>query len=232
MLPSVMETARQHGLQMDARCSSRSAKEVRFKCPFCETDANKRGKYYLSLNMADNLFKCWACGEGGGVLKFIALLEHKPIEEVKQSLWGSKRSPRRSLHPAEKLTPQQLKAMGFVGYSFGKMKQSDPDYQRTLNWIWQEWQSYSIHLKRLAYIGVLCLTTTEAISANYRRYSEQLSIPNEDLIMELTTIKFSRRKPEWATSAEEFVAATQETEKPIRPDPSVVDRDKREKISC
>lgn len=192
MLPSVLEIARQHGLQMNARCSSHSAKEVRFKCPFCEADVNKEGKYYLSLNTADNLFKCWSCGEGGGVLKFIALLEGKSIEEVKAKLWGSERSPRRNLHPAEKLTSQQLKAMGFVGYSFGKMIQRDPAYyQRTLNWIWQEWQSYTIHLKRLSYMGTLCLTTTEAISSNYRRYSEQLSIPKEDLILELTSIKFS-----------------------------------------
>lgn len=221
MLPSVLEIARQHGLQMNARCSSHSAKEVRFKCPFCEADVNKEGKYYLSLNTANNLFKCWACGEAGGVLKFIALLEDKSIEEVKQKLWGAKRAPRRSLHPAEKLTPQQMRAMGFVGYSLGKQRKDDrAAYQRTLNWVWHEWQLYSIQLKRLAYVGLLCLKTTEGIHSNCQRYAQQLGLSTKDLLFELTTVKFSRRKPEWAESAEWFVSEAKKSEKLVSPDHS------------
>ena len=90
MLPPIIEVAIEHELQTNERCSSRSSKEVRFKCPFCEADANKEGKFYLSLNVADNLFKCWACGESGGVLKFIAILENISIEDVKRKLWGHK----------------------------------------------------------------------------------------------------------------------------------------------
>ena len=207
MLPSVLEIARQHGLQMNTRTSSRSAKEVRFKCSFCEADANKEGKYYLSLNTTDNLFKCWSCGEGGGVLKFIALLENTSIEEVKRKLWGDKKSPYKPLHPAERLTPSQLKAMGFIGCSnWGKLKKENPtNHVRTLNWVWQEWVLYTTRLKRLAYIGLVSLTNTKEITALCQRYAEQLGTSSEDLLFELTTIKFSRIKPEWAKSAEWFV---------------------------
>lgn len=227
MLPSILEIARHHGLQMDAHCSSRSAKEVRFKCPFCEADTNKKEKYYLSLNLDNNLFKCWSCCEAGGVLKFIALLEHKSIEEVKLELWGSERSPRR-LHPAEKLTPQQIKAMGFVCYSWGKQKRDDPaGYKRTLNWVWQEWQQYSIQLKRLAYIGLLCLKTTEEIHSKCKLYAEQLGMSTENLLFELTTIKFSRRKPEWAKSAEWFVEEAKKAETKVIPDRETAGSEKR-----
>lgn len=206
MLPSVLETARQHGLQMNDRCSSRSAKELRLKCPFCEADANKEGEYYLSLNTSDNVFKCWACGESGGVLKFIALLDHQSIEEVKRNLWGSKRSPQNPLHPAEKLRPEQLRAMGFVGCNWGKLKQGDQAYyQQTLNWVWKEWLARAAVLKKLAYIGLLALRETEEIKGYSQKYAEQLGTSAGDLLLELTTVKFSRRKPEWAKSAEWFV---------------------------
>lgn len=218
MLPSILEIAQQHGLQMNARCSSQNAKEIRFKCPFCEADANKKGKYYLSLNTSDNLFKCWACGESGGVLKFVAMLEDKSIEEVKRDLWGSRRSPR-MLHPAEKLTPQQLRDMGFVGYSLGKQKNRDPEgYKRTLDWIWSEWQIYSLRLKRLAYIGLLCSSTTEEIHDSCKAYANQLSISTADLLLELTQIKFSHQKPEWAQSAEWFVQEAKKSERKLSPD--------------
>jgi len=213
MLPKIMEVAVQHGLAINARSKG---KEIRAKCPFCEADANNREKYYLSLNTADNLFKCWVCQESGGVLKFIALLEHKSIEEVKKDLWGSQRSPR-NLHPAEKLTPQQLKAMGFVGNGWGKRKQEDPEsYKRTLNWVWQEWQLYTIQLKRRAYIGLLCLKTTEEIHSNCKLYADQLAVSTEDLLLELTHVKFSQRKPDWAKSAEKFVEEAKKSEKNVR----------------
>ncbi len=207
MLPSILEIARQQGLQMNAHCSSNSAKEMRFKCPFCEADANKNGKYYLSLNTTENLFKCWSCGEAGGVLKFMALLENTSVEEVKRKLWGDKKSPHKPLHPAERLIPAQLKAMGFIGCnSWGRLKKENPSYhERTLNWVWHEWQLYAIQLKRLAYMGLLCLTTTEEIHANCKLYAEQLALQTEDLLLELTRIKFSHRKPEWAKRAEWFV---------------------------
>lgn len=233
MLPSILETAKQHGLEMNARCISRSAKEVRFKCPFCEADANKKDKYYLSLNTADNLFKCWACGESGGVLKFIALLDQTSIELVKRKLWGDNKSPHKPLHPAEKLTPAQLKALGFNGCNWGKLKQKELEYfKRTLNYVWQEWLAHVTRLKRLAYMGILCLKTTEGIQSNCRLYAEQLGISTEDLLFELTTVKFSRRKPEWAKSAEWFVEESKKTINHVIPDRATAGRVKRSSCKC
>jgi hypothetical protein len=216
MLPSILEVAQQHGLQMNVR-SSQSAKEIRFKCPFCGADAHKKDKFYLSLNLNKNLFKCWSCGEGGGVLTFIALLDDKSIEEVKNELWGSNQSPR-ELHPAETLKPQQIRAMGFIGY-YGKEKYKNPDYyKRTLDWIWKEWQMYSMRLKRLAYIGIVEATTTEEIHDSCKAYAEQLGVSTADLLLELTQLKFSHNKPEWAKSAEWFVAEAKKSEQKISPD--------------
>lgn len=215
MLPSILEIAQQHGLQINDRYSSHSAKEIRGKCPFCGADANKNGKFYLSLNTINNLFKCWACGESGGVLKFIALLEEKSIEEVKRDLWGSNRSPRK-LHPAEKLTPLQLRAMGFVGFNWGKQRKENPEaYKRTLNWIWSEWQIYSKNLKRMAYMGLLCAVTAEEIRSHCKSYAEQLGVPMEDLLLELTDIKFSHCKPDWAKSAEWFIEEARRSQKQV-----------------
>jgi len=67
MLPSISEVAIQHGLQMNDR-TSKSVKDLRFKCPFCQADDKRTDKYYLSLNTNDNVFPCWSCHEHGGVL--------------------------------------------------------------------------------------------------------------------------------------------------------------------
>jgi len=222
MLPSVLEVARQHGLQMNAHCSSHREKEVRFKCPFCEADAEKNGKYYLSLNTSKNLFKCWACGEAGGALKFIALLENKSVEEVKRDLWGSKRSPQKPLHPAEKLRPDQLRAMGFVGFNWGKLKQGDQAYyQRTLNLVWQEWLAHVAILKKLAYVVLLTMRESGEIKRYSQKYAVQLGTSAGDLLLELTSVKFARTKPEWAKSAEWFVKEAKKSEKLVSPDQSM-----------
>ena len=209
MLPSILEVATQHGLRINGR-SSQSKKDLRCKCPFCQTDAQQKDKFYLSLNVTDNVFKCWACGESGGVLKLIALLEKRSVEEVKRSLWGDTKSSRKPLHPAERLTPSQLKMLGFITSNWGELKQRDPaGYKNTLDWIWREWLAQVNQLKRSAYIGLLTLTDSVEIQAHCQKYADQIGIQTEALLYELTRIKFSHRKPEWANTAEQFVAEAQ-----------------------
>ncbi|KLU62334.1 hypothetical protein CEB3_c13780 [Peptococcaceae bacterium CEB3] len=203
MLPSILDIARQHALQMSER-STHSEKDVRFKCPWCQADDQRAGKYYLSLNVKDNVFQCWACGKSGGVLQFIAELEHTSVEQVKRRLWGKVKAP--LLHPAERLTPNQLRAIGIVGQLGFIKKNSDPlYYQRTLNWIWQEWQTYVKKRKELAYIGILTLNDSEKIRQTCQKYAKEIGAKSGEFLRELVMVKFSKRKPDWAKAAEEFV---------------------------
>ncbi|WP_018213658.1 hypothetical protein [Desulfitobacterium hafniense] len=202
MLPSIMEVAMQHGLKLNER-STRSVKDVRFKCPFCQVTEHPKykDKYYLSLNTSDNVFQCWSCGESGGVLKFIALLENKSVEEVKQELFheGNNRVQRK-LHPAEKLTPRQLKAAGFLLKNWGKLSPKEKD------WIWSEWQLYVEQEKRLGYMFFLEAKTSEEIFAVIYEYACKLSVNPEDLLIEFSQAKFAdKKKPRWAESAEEWI---------------------------
>lgn len=231
MLPAIMEVAMQHGLEMNVS-SSHSLKDARFKCPFCRADAGRKDKFYLSLNVRDNVFRCWACDESGGVLKFIALLEHDSIEGVKRKLWGNPKIPRKPLHPAERLTPAQLKAIGFRGSAWGKLKQGDAAYyQRTLNWVWQEWQVHVRDVKRHAYRRFLLALTSEEITAATRDCASEIGATPEQVLLEFTKAKFSRVKPQWAKSAEEWIALADSQETTISPERKPTGRDRRENIS-
>ncbi|SHN86433.1 hypothetical protein [Desulfitobacterium chlororespirans] len=208
MLPSIMEVALQHELksaELDDRSKrkKRSVKDVRFKCPFCKaTDHPKfKDKYYLSLNTEDNVFQCWFCGESGGVLKFIALLENKSIEEVKQELFhkGNNRVQRK-LHPAEKLTPSQLQSMGFLTKNWKKPSPRD------LDWIWSEWLLCVEQEKRMGYMFFLEANTSEQILVVIHEYACKLSVNPEDLLIEFSQAKFAnKKKPKWAELAEEWL---------------------------
>lgn len=215
MLPSILGVATQHGLKMNER-TSKSTKDVRFKCPFCQANDQRNDKFYLSLNTRDNVFKCWACGESGGVLQFMALLENISIEEVKRRLWGSQKAPRR-LHPAEKLTPAQLRAIGFVGPGWAKLKKQDYTYyRRALQLVWREWQQHVWQVKRLAYMRFLEADTSEQISAICRDCAREIGETPENLLLEFTSAKFAgNKKPDWAKSAEDFITSAG---KPVSPD--------------
>lgn len=202
MLPSIIEVAIQHGLKMNER-STRSVKDVRFKCPFCQKieKPEHKDKYYLSLNTKDNVFQCWSCGESGGVLKFVALLENKSIEEVKQELFhkGNNRVQRK-LHPAEKLTPRQLQSIGFLTKNWKRPSLRD------LEWIWSEWLLYVEQEKRIGYMFFLEAKTSEQILAVIHEYACKIGVNPEDLLIEFSQAKFAdKKKPKWAESAEEWI---------------------------
>lgn len=86
MLPEILEVAKKHKLIINPRTLHNE--EVLCKCPFCQEDSKpgKNRKYYLSLNAQSQVFKCWFCGESGGVLRFIALLEGVPEERCAQNI--------------------------------------------------------------------------------------------------------------------------------------------------
>jgi hypothetical protein len=198
---------------MNAR-SSRSVKDTRYKCPFCKADQGKRDKYYLSLNTKDEVFKCWVCGESGGVLKFMALLQNTSIEEVKRQLRGPSNTERK-LHPAEKLTPAQLKDMGMIGPSWYQLRQRDYSYyRRVLDWTWEVWQEHVVEQKRDAYIFFCLAESSQGKVQVCQEAAKSLFLSATDLIIEFAAYAVgSKKKPEWATSAERFISSLKPSQK-------------------
>lgn len=104
MLPNILDIANQHAIILDSRTLKKN--EVRAKCPFCLEDSNKPKKHYLSLNVVDNVYKCWHCNSRGGVLDFESRLSGESYELVKAKYvqGRGRKSP--------SLTTRQLEALG------------------------------------------------------------------------------------------------------------------------
>lgn len=149
ILPNVLEVASRNHLEADSKTLDK--KEVRFKCPFCLADSNRKGKYYLSLNEDKNVFKCWYCKESGGVLRFISLLEEKSeqdlIEEIRQKNGSSYKK-----HPAERLTRHQLELIGYPKIDWVANRNFDYQlYKSYRERVWKDWKAYVARQKELAY---------------------------------------------------------------------------------
>lgn len=149
ILPNVLEVASRNHLEADSKTLGK--KEVRFKCPFCLADSNRKGKYYLSLNQDKNVFKCWYCKESGGVLRFISLLEEKSeqdlIEEIRQKNGSSYKK-----HPAERLTRHQLELIGYPKIDWVANRNFDYQlYKSYRERVWKDWKAYVARQKELAY---------------------------------------------------------------------------------
>jgi len=165
ILPNILDVANQHHLEVDRKTIGR--KETRFKCPFCFADANRRGKYYLSINEHKNIFKCWHCQESGGVLKLISFLENKPESEMIEQLRKSNGSNYEK-HPAEKLTRSQLKWIGYEKIDWIKNRQYDVGlYKHFREHVYRKWLNFVAFKQDSAYqqlyIGLLTGTFQQAV---------------------------------------------------------------------
>lgn len=133
MLPNILDIAEENGLIFNTR--SLNKKEVFCKCPFCLEDASKADKHYLSLNTSDNVYRCWFCGDKGGVLQFEAKLTGLSYEMIKEKRLGKLRKP---LHAAERLSPHQLSSIGWR-----EVKQNDKSaFQKSREQVLKDWQEY------------------------------------------------------------------------------------------
>lgn len=135
MLPSILHIAERYKLISDPKTYGH--KESRFKCPFCEQDSipGNEKKFYLSLNTDDNVFKCWFCNESGGVLQFESILSNQPYEEIRKKYFGKRR---KNLHPAYKLSPDQLREIGWQD----KKRQSFQEFQTNRDEVIKDWNEY------------------------------------------------------------------------------------------
>lgn len=135
MLPKILDIAEEHGLIFNPRTFSK--KEVLCKCPFCGEDSKpgKEKKYYLSLNTHDQVYRCWYCGEHGGVLQFEAKLTGQTYQEVKDKRLGKLR---KKIHAAERLNPDQLERAGWKD-----VKQKDKTaFKKNRDQVLLDWREY------------------------------------------------------------------------------------------
>jgi len=144
VLPDILAIAEKHQLKMQKR--TRCRKEILFQCPFC---GDKPKRYHLSLNREKKTFRCWLCGESGGVLRFISLLEGLPESEVRARYL----SDDADRHPAERLTRRQWEMLARWLRPRGrripdreklmKLRERNRAYViRTLDGVWGDWLDF------------------------------------------------------------------------------------------
>jgi DNA primase len=111
-------------------------------CPSCGDVGRRRN---LEIN-AQGIFHCWACGAKGGVVAFHAWLSGLSFRDAKQDLYPQSQEKKRFRHPADDLTHEELKEMGFVSRKLSWKAPSaisqdewNKYVKRTKDYIYQEW---------------------------------------------------------------------------------------------
>lgn len=194
MFPDILSVANEHNIVVNER--TRNHKEVLCKCPFCfeDTKPAKKRRFYLSLNTQDQVFKCWFCGESGGVLRFISLLEGVSEEKVR-----ARYRKRKIAHRAERLTRHQL---AFIGHNsktdFAALKKRDRSYwHRTMDWIWNDWQAFKESQLQRAYFYLLLGIRFH----KYEQYIEEIRqierVIEAPLLEEVLNTYSSAKRPAW-----------------------------------
>ncbi|MDX8367678.1 CHC2 zinc finger domain-containing protein [Cytobacillus sp. IB215665] len=199
-LPSILEIADRAGLQCDHR--SRHKTEVMYDCPFCN---HRSGKFKLSLNQRDNVFKCWLCGERGGVLQFESQVFQISYDEVKKKYFKN-----RTYHQAEMLSPKQLKK---INWDDVKRRQRE-EFKRSLDQVLEDWKAHEYNQKVLAYAKILISIHLEGeireqIFVNIYEQGEKEGI--KDLFNIVFNEYFNDQKSDWAEEGTQLARAAWKT---------------------
>ncbi|PIC69242.1 hypothetical protein CSV77_14420 [Sporosarcina sp. P16b] len=135
MLPEILKVAEEYGLTFNPRYHGK--KETLCKCTFCEEDSKpgKGNKFYLSLNIQDQVYKCWYCGVSGGVLDFEAKLSGLAYNKVREKYFGKRKKP---VHPAESLNGRQLRLIGWAEYK----RKDRNDFKKNQESVLRDWKNY------------------------------------------------------------------------------------------
>lgn len=127
--------------QLPLRRTSR-ASEYRSHCPFCHDDARH---WHLYLSASKDAYYCHRCGAHGGVIQFYATLHELSFAQAKERLYPAGKTRKR--HPAESLSPEDLKRLGFLSKPWVRPPHlSEREWQtyrqRCLDWIWSAWKDH------------------------------------------------------------------------------------------
>ncbi|MFD1676085.1 CHC2 zinc finger domain-containing protein [Alicyclobacillus fodiniaquatilis] len=151
MLIGIEEVARRNDFQL---FKTGRPDQWKAHCPDC---GDKGRQYHLYVNTAKDQYHCVKCHASGGVVHFHAWLRKTSFEEAKNDLYPPNESKRRRpLHPAEKLSKEQLNAMGFTLKTPTPIPPKGVDgkrwyarRRRELDWIWSEWLEHLAHEKAM-----------------------------------------------------------------------------------
>lgn len=196
ILPNILDVCQEHGISLIEKKGRIG--EYRANCPFCG-DTKKK----LYLNAEKNTFQCYhgkcvsnSDKQGGGVVKFIALLKNKTknqvLEEIKQQhreeIKGLPKRPKRKKHPAERLNAFQLKEIGHVGPSVHELRrlwlEKNPEYYKNnLDYIWQQWQDHVQYELEQAYKNLIIGIGV----GQYNQTVEEIKQRGEELGVDLLT---------------------------------------------
>lgn len=205
MLPDILEVAKRHSLSFNPRTFGK--KQTTCKCPFCMEDSlpHKRRKFYLSINTQEMLFRCWFCGECGGVFRFMALLEGKPESEILEAFRKS-RHGRYTPHPAERLTARQLRLIGVEKPNWTEARSIDPvTYRKLRGYVSRLWSDFAASQLHSAYrhfhLGVLTGNLEEQ-KVRIKRMEAELGEPLLERVMEIHS---RTERPGWCRSCESLV---------------------------
>lgn len=206
MLPNILDIADEHGLTFQPR--SYGKKQTVAKCPFCLEDdqPRKRKKYYLSLNTQEQVFQCWFCKESGGVLRFMALLEGVPENEVIDR-YRKKSGSTYQRHPAEKLTSSQCKMMGLDAKPdwIDIRHFDDHSYKELRELVWKAWKQFLWNEKRFAYqllVSGIVGGTYEHTVESIRKREREIGTP---LLEEMLAVYSLPERPREVNLLEAFV---------------------------
>jgi len=143
---SIEEVALRHELVL-ARTSSPG--QYKAHCPIC---GDEKRKYHLYVNVDKGVYCCQKCGERGGVIQFHAWLRNISFEAAKAELYPeTEHSAQRTrpIHPAETLTKEQLKKLGFTLRTPQRVAPKGVDAmfwarrrKAELDWMWAEWRQF------------------------------------------------------------------------------------------
>lgn len=199
MLPNILTIAQKYGLEADPKTYDK--KEVRFKCPFCSSN-----KHTLSLNSSKGLFKCWRCEEHGGVIKFESLLSGKSFNEIKKMYFGEKMNKKR-LHPAYKLTPSQLREIGW----YNVKREDFQNFLENKDKIYHDWKKHAFQ-ELVKYYALLVLIVHYPIKEHQKYlYAWFLEVSKKSTIENLSEILLkewnSKNKKRWAIEGTKLARA-------------------------
>ncbi|WP_047980646.1 hypothetical protein [Ornithinibacillus contaminans] len=213
ILPNIVDVALEHNLTV--KTGTIGKKEVLCKCPFCLEDSNKPNKYYLSLNENKNVFKCWYCKKYGGVLKLLSFLTDQKESDIIESLRKQNGFSYKK-HPAEKLSRNQLRMIGFPNINWVNNREFDVDlYKAFREHVYKEWLAF-VDYQRLEayqtiYTGILTNDYKGAI-AKVEKLELELGVNLlADVLKEISNDKRTER----ASEREEFVHSILNKEHPF-----------------
>ncbi|MDP5276212.1 CHC2 zinc finger domain-containing protein [Chengkuizengella sp. 2205SS18-9] len=179
-LPDIYEVAQIYGLSL-----RKSRSQYKALCPFHE---EKTPSFYI--NPEKNIFKCFGCGEGGGVIKFKAKIEDKSEQEIYEELKSQKTfQSNKSSHPAESLTSFQFREMSEVipelshlerRPNWGIIKQiGNEEYLQFRDKVWGHWLQFLEYEKKSAVMTIkfgIRLNSVNAAIEEIRKREKELGV--------------------------------------------------------